>query len=279
MRKEFVNLVKYVPIGSEGDKQELEKIIESIKPTGETYLSAYVEVKKEDNNNVVRYLIYCTDANSKNGKGLFDGSEATKIVILSCGNGIKNMFGMFKECQNLKELDLSKFNTSNVTDMRYIFFDCSSLTELDLSKFNTNNVIDMNFMFAHCISLTNLNLSKLNTNNVTNMSCMFYNCSSLTNLDLSSFNTSNVTNMFCMFYNCFKEKHTATLICKAITLKKITENKKSCLIIPNENENNDEINDIIENNNNPEQIYTCSVERGEKDINPQITAVKEYPQQ
>ena len=80
-------------------------------------------------------------------------------------------------------------------DSSYMFENCSSLTNLDLSSFDTSNVTDMYGMFDGCSSLTNLDLSGFNTSNVTDMSHMFIGCSSLTNLDLSSFNTSNVTDM------------------------------------------------------------------------------------
>ena len=57
---------------------------------------------------------------------------------------------MFYECSSLKELNLSKFNTNNVTDMSGMFCECSSLKELNLSNFSTNNVTDMSFMFSEC---------------------------------------------------------------------------------------------------------------------------------
>ena len=44
--------------------------------------------------------------------------------------------------------------------MSYMFCGCNSLTNLDLSKFNTQNVTDMNSMFYECNSLKNLDLSK-----------------------------------------------------------------------------------------------------------------------
>ena len=50
---------------------------------------------------------------------------------------------MFCSCYSLTKLDLSNFNTQNVTDMDYMFYNCSSLTKLDLSNFNTQNVTDM----------------------------------------------------------------------------------------------------------------------------------------
>ena len=61
--------------------------------------------------------------------------------------------------------------------MSSMFFGCSSLKELNLSNFNTNNVTDMNCMFFQCKSLNELNISNFNTNNVTNMSGMFFGCS------------------------------------------------------------------------------------------------------
>ena len=97
---------------------------------------------------------------------------------------------------------VSKFDTSNVTDMNNMFGSCKSLTTLDLSKFDTSNVTNMNYMFSSCDSLTTLDLSKFDTSNVTNMNNMFYGCTSLTTLDVSGFNTGNVTNMFYMFYLC-----------------------------------------------------------------------------
>ena len=57
------------------------------------------------------------------------------------------MFGGFK---SLTHLDLSNFDTHNVTEMSEMFFECTSLTELNLTSFNTSNVINMSFMFYKC---------------------------------------------------------------------------------------------------------------------------------
>ena len=45
------------------------------------------------------------------------------------------MNGMFDGCSSLKELNLSNFNTNNVTNMAFMFCRCSSLKELNLSNF------------------------------------------------------------------------------------------------------------------------------------------------
>ena len=42
-----------------------------------------------------------------------------------------------------------------------MFCDYSSLTSLNLSNFNTNNVTDMSYMFSKCSSLTSLNTTDI----------------------------------------------------------------------------------------------------------------------
>ena len=66
------------------------------------------------------------------------------------------MRGMFCGCQSLTVLDLSSFDTSQVTDMRGMFYSCKSLTALDLSSFDTSKVTKMGEMFSGCESLTTI---------------------------------------------------------------------------------------------------------------------------
>ena len=64
--------------------------------------------------------------------------------------------------------------------MNHMFFGCYSLTSLDVSNFNTQNVTKMGSMFVDCSGLTSLDVSHFNTQNVTNMREMFNSCSVLT---------------------------------------------------------------------------------------------------
>ena len=117
-------------------------------------------------------------------------------------SNVTKMNGMFFNCKSLTSLDLSNFNTVNVTDIGSMFYGCNELSSLNLSNFNTSNVTNMNYMFYSSNKLISLDLSSFNTINVTSMNGMFFYCSSLTNLDLSSFNTINVTSMRYMFQHC-----------------------------------------------------------------------------
>ena len=109
---------------------------------------------------------------------------------------------MFYNFYNCESMDLSKVNTSNVTNMSAMFRYCYRLTSLDLSCWDTGNVTHMGEMFANCMNLSSLNLSGWNTSNVTSMTSMFSGCGNLTSLDLWSFKTGNVTDMYSMFANC-----------------------------------------------------------------------------
>ena len=57
---------------------------------------------------------------------------------------------MFFQCKSLKQLNLSNFNTYNVTNMHCMPYECSSLNEINLLNFNANNVIDMFYKFDGC---------------------------------------------------------------------------------------------------------------------------------
>ena len=105
-----------------------------------------------------------------------------------------------QKIKNILEIDLSNFDTSEVTDMQNMFYGMSNLTTLNVSHFDTSKVTDMSLMFHGMRDLSALNLSSFNTSQVTDMHNMFYGMSNLTTLNLSSFNTSEVTNMGFMFY-------------------------------------------------------------------------------
>ena len=44
------------------------------------------------------------------------------------------MKDMFSYCSSLKELNISNFNTNNVTDMRYMFSKCSDELKLKIKN-------------------------------------------------------------------------------------------------------------------------------------------------
>ncbi len=149
-------------------------------------------------------LEYLNTSEVTNMQSMFKGCNTIQSLDLSKFNTEKvtDMYGMFQDCDKLTSLDLSSFNTAKVTDMGCMFEGCEKLATLDISGFTTPEVTNMNSMFHNCRVLQSVDLSGFNTEKVTNMAYMFYTCSKMQNIDVSKFNTSNVTTMANMFENC-----------------------------------------------------------------------------
>ena len=47
---------------------------------------------------------------------------------------------MFLDCKNLFELNLSSFNTNNVTNMSLMFYYCSKLNKVLINKLNIKKI-------------------------------------------------------------------------------------------------------------------------------------------
>ncbi len=139
--------------------------------------------------------------------GLFQQFRSVREIDLTKGNwsNVTNMDSMFSESAALRKITFGgTFNTSKVTDMGFMFYKCQSLEALDLSCFNTANVTDMRGMFYSCSALQELDLKNFDTSNVTSLEGMVQNCVELWLLDLSGFENTKLTDMTQMFTNCTK---------------------------------------------------------------------------
>ena len=208
------------------------------------------EILKDGDNNSISYLHYIPkdEDNGKSYLHYIGNGEAVrnprgntscykmfyycKLKSLDLSNfdtsNVTSMEYMFAYCGMLSELDVSNFDTSSVTSMRYMFRDCEKLSELDVSHFDTSNVTSMGAMFYHCYSLIKLDLSNFDTSNVTSMWAMFHHCYSLIKLDLSNFDTSSVTSMGYMFCNCWSLKELGLSHFKMTQVKSIGSMFKGC---------------------------------------------------
>ena len=102
------------------------------------------------------------------------------------------MFSMFYGCSSLTTLDVSKWVTSNVTNMSYMFNGCIKLITLDVSGFDTRNVTNMNYMLYDCNNLTTIYASdNFVTNQVEDSTNMFGRCSKLIGGNGTTYNSSH----------------------------------------------------------------------------------------
>ena len=135
---------------------------------------------------------------------LYDTIDNLRFIDVSNWNtsNVTDMSYAFGKRFVLQSLDVSNWNTSKVTNISHIFENCQSIESLDVSNWNTSNVTDMSYVFSGCKKITSLDVSNWNTSKVTNMNYMFYKCSGLTSLDVSNFDTSNTSSMYYMFDYC-----------------------------------------------------------------------------
>ena len=155
--------------------------------------------------------------------------EGEYIIKINFHKKMEDCSYMFSGCENIISIDLSSFDSSNVTNMKYMFGNCYNLEEIKLDNLNTENVInmsymfkkcplkkiefpntfntksvkDMSFMFLFCNDLEEINFpSSFITNIVIYIQGMFGRCYKLKSLDLRNFDTSKVENMLSLFSDC-----------------------------------------------------------------------------
>ena len=134
-----------------------------------------------------------------------------------------------------------------MTDCSYMFSDCANILSIDLSSFDSSNVTRLDHMFYECYLLTSINFKYFDTNKVTDMCFMFLKCKKLEELDLSSFNINHTEKVeknnenykYDMFYDMFLD---------CTELKSVNFNKNSYYKIKDKIKLKKNVNIIIDNN-------------------------------
>ena len=112
----------------------------------------------------------------------------------------KSCQNWFNFCQNLTEIKNIKYlYTNECTNMNYMFRKCSSLTSLDLSGFDTSNVTTMVNIFES-LNMKSLNISNFDLSNTCSLQFMFEEIKNLDVLILGDLKFSDKTNVSKMFY-------------------------------------------------------------------------------
>lgn len=84
-----------------------------------------------------------------NSKNLIDISGIENLDVSS----VSIMDSMFEYCKNIKKLDLSNWNTKQLTSANLMFYGDDNLTEVNIKGWDLNNLKKIRFMFAFCRSL------------------------------------------------------------------------------------------------------------------------------
>ena len=119
--------------------------------------------------------------------------DVSEICDMSC------LFHLF---QNIRNIDISDWDVSNVNTMHSMFYECKNFNS-DLSKWNVGNVRDMSEMFCGCKNF-NSDLSKWDVKKVKHgcMGWMFCGCKKFDS-DLSKwYRHGKIRTDYCIFGGC-----------------------------------------------------------------------------
>ena len=151
-----------------------------IKVESKDQLEAIIQKRYNNNNS----FIDLTD---------IDISELDNLSSIFCG-------------LKLEVVDISGWDTSNVTAMTYMFSRCKNLKNIiGIENLDVLKLKRANFMFDSCENLVELDLTNWNIKSLENMSYMFYNCANLKIIkNIENWQLPNINDVSYMFYNCAK---------------------------------------------------------------------------
>lgn len=117
-------------------------------------------------------------------------------------SNITDLSYLFGRCHSIDNLDLTLMKVGpNITDLGYLCTDCTRLTNINVSNWDTSNVTRFVGVFYNCSNLTNLDLSSWVTASGTSFVQMFYGCTHLEHLDIRKFTFDRAKYWSDMLYN------------------------------------------------------------------------------
>ena len=100
-------------------------------------------------------------------------------------------------------IDLTDIDVSELDDLSDIFTRLNEVEVIDISGWDTSNVTSMDDMFRKCAKLKNIiGIENLDVSNVEYANNMFYFCKNLVELYLTNWNPISLEYASCMFYRC-----------------------------------------------------------------------------
>lgn len=138
-----------------------------------------------------------------NEDGRWEGE--TLIGVLIDTNILNDLSKTFKNCSLLKNIDVSTWNTENITNTDSLFYGCTLLNsgeKLDLKNlFAKHKCTQFVSMFEFC-NFTTIDISNWDMSNISNLAGLFATCKNLKEMDFSIFTFPDIVNSYAIFRDC-----------------------------------------------------------------------------
>lgn len=193
--------------------EDAQYMFSSFMQPGKEHYNGFVRINAPNlfRNGCVKYLQH-----------MFTANHELKYVNVSNWNvsNVENLTDIFTNCINIETLDLRKWNACKCTNARFAFgyddkwYGKNKLKYLRIDNLFKNGIIsDMTCMFQNANVLKTIgDVSNWNTTNVTSLHSMFFKCESLEEIsDLSNWNVQNVIDSSQLFYDCVNLKYIGDL--------------------------------------------------------------------
>jgi surface protein len=174
----------------------------TVRVTG-TFTGNFYFNNTNDGTKIIKVLTHTLDLGQRLDNVFYGCSNLTELNVSNWDTSNVTNFNLFANgCTNLQSLDVSNWDTSNVTNFPGFALGCTNLQSLDVSNWDTSNVTNFTGFANNCTNLQSLDVSNWDTSNVTNFTQFALGCTNLQSLDVSNWDTSNVTSFIAFVLGC-----------------------------------------------------------------------------
>ena len=155
LKRKSLDIIKY----NKYIKNRINISIKDYKEYSEIYSSIELEIKPVNNKygkfinidkkNEKFFHIYFNDNKEEVKRNYLNKNENVERLKIIIDYQVKSFEGLFENC--IENILFKKFFRNNINDMSYMFYGCSSLKEINLSNFNTSNVTYMGDFFMDAL--------------------------------------------------------------------------------------------------------------------------------
>ena len=156
-------------------------------------------IRERYNNN--KSFVYLSDIDVSELNDLSSIFDGLKIEVVDISgwdtSNVTTMAYMFTECEDIKKIiGIENLDVSKLEDANSMFYMCENLVELDLTNWNPKLLQKTRYMFYDCLNLKIIkNIENWQLPNIKDVCRMFCDCAKL-DVDLSNWDLTNIKKSF-----------------------------------------------------------------------------------